>query len=264
MFGTFGSSGSDTAYSQFHEKDVHDFDVALAVACAAYREQGYVKMSDEGTPNRFLVHATLVQMNPTLSTLLMQMSEYLRPSRIDRVRTVTVRDVDYESAKVIKSHFDQKTILEKLGDSLDKFGDGTMRMIKEGKVHNTDLGILASMPYSYFIDSRRKSNKEFWAKHQQDPKGYIGEPRTKVVLKAMVQDVMFFKKTGNFMIVLENHDGKLAKIFNDNEKTVAPFKNWIGKNIVISAYVKRHCTHQKFQCQETILHKVQSVQYVDD
>lgn len=260
----------------FFDSESYDFIQTLEYAVAAYRHQGYVKVSNAKLDknqftNKNLVYGNLIRKDPDLMRKFEVLPSYMKADFVTEVPILMVLPSDVEKAKEIADFYSEEYTLAKLSDTLDDFGKRVDSMILADNVMANQIGLIASLPFSYDKLNTHRKVEKFYQDHRAINSGYFGSPRQRFEnLVLTVIDVYFFKreswdsKESVYMIVFETECGKIIKSFNPDEKIVAPFQEWLGKKVELSATVKGHYFNKKYECRETIIHKIKGTKFLSE
>ena len=164
--------------AQKMEKAVYDTKVALAVANAVYRKNGYVRTTEadynERKSNKTLVIEELAKLDPQYSK----------------------KDVNV--AEEIIEHY-QGLLLFKLGDTNNGFQEAVLACIAQDTIKARDIGILASLPHTYktTLDKEARKAKEEAMASKSD---FVGDVKKRNVFDVVVEMVKPLPHKGLFIV----------------------------------------------------------------
>lgn len=213
------------------EKAVYNTKIALAVANAVYRKNGYVRTTEadynERKSNKTLVIEELAKENP----------KYAKK--------------DIAMADDIIDHY-QGLLLFKLGDTNNGFQEAVLACIAQDTIKARDIGILASLPHTYqtTIDKEARKAKEEAMASKSD---FVGDVKKRNVFDVVVEMVKPLPHKGLF-IVSFMQDKNILKYFTPNNPEDDGIVEGVGMQI--SAYVKDHQINKYNGGKETIVNRI--------
>ena len=213
------------------EKAVYNTKIALAVANAVYRKNGYVRTTEadynERKSNKTLVIEELAKENP----------KYAKK--------------DIAMADDIIDHY-QGLLLFKLGDTNNGFQEAVLSCIAQDTVKARDIGILASLPHTYktTIDKEARKAKE---EQMASKSSFIGDVKKRNVFDVVVEMVKPLPHKGLY-IVSFMQGNSILKYFTPNNPEDDGIV--VGAKLQISAYVKDHQVNKYNGGKETIVNRI--------
>jgi hypothetical protein len=219
-----------------------DLQPVLELACAAYRTNtGYLKMEepvyDDNNECLFVKSA-----NKHLIKKELRRRENNQPPSIE------VLDVDRELADAIQKH-SRKLMFNVIAGTNDFLTD-LSRILADGRVPEAGVGVVAFMPQWYYNDIE---DKEIKRKLRERNEGWLGNPGTKLTDKDC--EIIHSKYSENFASwnICAIIDSKLATWFAKKDMKLGPA-------VLVSAKIKDHRTHWKYNVEETRLNYVKVTQ----
>ena len=220
------------------EKAVYNTKIALAVANAVYRKNGYVRTTEadynERKSNKTLVIEELAKENP----------KYAKK--------------DIAMADDIIDHY-QGLLLFKLGDTNNGFQEAVLSCIAQDTVKARDVGILASLPHTYktTIDKEARKAKE---EQMASKSSFIGDVKKRNVFDVVVEMVKPLPHKGLY-IVSFMQGNSILKYFTPNNPEDDGIV--VGAKLQISAYVKDHQINKYNGGKETIVNRIKVLRIGD-
>ena len=217
--------------AQKMEKAVYNTKIALAVANAVYRKNGYVRTTEadynERKSNKTLVIEELAKSNP----------KYAKS--------------DLAVADDIIDHY-QGLLLFKLGETNNGFQEAVLSCIAQDTVKARDIGILASLPHTYktTIDKEARKAKE---EQMASKSSFIGDVKKRNVFDVVVEMVKPLPHKGLY-IVSFMQGNSILKYFTPNNPEDDGIV--VGAKLQISAYVKDHQINKYNGGKETIVNRI--------
>ena len=220
------------------EKAVYNTKIALAVANAVYRKNGYVRTTEadynERKSNKTLVIEELAKENP----------KYAKK--------------DIAMADDIIDHY-QGLLLFKLGETNNGFQEAVLSCIAQDTVKARDIGILASLPHTYktTVDKEARKAKE---EKMASKSSFVGDVKKRNIFDIVVEMVKPLPHKGLY-IVSFMQGNSILKYFTPNNPEDDGIV--VGAKLQISAYVKDHQINKYNGGKETIVNRIKVLRIGD-
>lgn len=238
---------------QFHQGEDFPLMETMEVACAVFREQGFIK-SNEG----FWDPEKEVRIDDNRSVCLATLRKMHGTDVPEDIRTVEVTDVDRNHAQVVFKYFDQRLMMGKIGDNLSPYDKDLITPFEIKTVNSRrDLGRIASLPNSYEISKQRDRMKAIF--NENKTKGsFVGAVKDRLKVEAQVLDVKFLPKQDSYIITGMTDEDQIVKFFLGKEPS-DPAAALDGKRISFVGTVRSHEESDYSECKETVFNRVKIV-----
>ncbi len=227
----------------------YDLKETLAVACAVFRHQGFIK-SNEGYWDPILKIQVSGNRNAVLMTL-----RRAEGHDIGKDVTFAVEEQDRNHAEVVFQYFDQRLLMGKIGDNLTPYDQDLSRPFETRIVLvRRDLGRIASLPNSYVTAKHREKLQVIYDENKQVG-GFVGSPKERLKIEADVVDVKFLPKQDSHIITAMTDEQRLVKFFIGSQPSdiASSVEN---KRITFIGTVRDHEVSSFSGCHETIFNRV--------
>lgn len=225
-------------------QDPYDTDQVLQLAIMVDRKQGFIK-SGYGYVNHSAEPDDPERMIFDNKTAIMN---YLNSENIPEIH-----DDIIDEANNIKDTFRNNLITKKLMGNLSGFDTAVMETISEEKTSNYGVAILASIPNSFRITTKRDILDQ-WFDDMRSKSEFVGIVGERYQMQIEIKDVKYISKIGIHLVTGVNQEDNIIKFFFNKEPDVSGIIE--GKSFVMTGKVKSHDVSKFSQCNETVFHYV--------
>lgn len=158
-----------------------------------------------------------------------------------------------DQRKIAKDMVDyyQKLIFKALANQLNSFETKVLAMVQSGEVSGKDIGLIASLPKSYYKAVQQEQIEERLASIASDS-SFIGSLNEPVQLQIEVLRVNHIKKLGCDVVNAVDQNNNIIIFFTGNGDAFKDTKTKFN----VAGRVKRHQTSKFHKGNETVLNYV--------
>jgi hypothetical protein len=203
----------------------------VAVACAIYRRQGFIKKgwsnNSDSTPNVTYLY------DHFLGSTQLEVTE--------EDQALASELIDYLKGLVFKA-FER---------TLSDFETNVLKFVSSDTVDKSRLGIAASLPHVYAT----KLEADLWTQREADlglASQYTGVLNKRCDFNLRVENMRWIGKTNSYLVSCSENNTNIVKFFIEGQNSNLV----VGNEITVSAYVRNHSVSVFSGFKETMLNRV--------
>lgn len=224
------------------QKQQYNTRQVLELAIAVDAKQGFIK-SGFGYYNR--ENEKQVYDNKTCILNFMQ--------GVDGAEEFTITQDCVEQADKIVDEFKHELIAKKMMGNINDFEGNVLRCLSDEAVDGFGVAILASLPNSFRVLSKRQGLDDFFDQHRKTSE-FIGKPGERLMFQVNIKDVKFIAKYSIHLVTCLDNNGNICKFFFNREPDIAGILE--GKDVMLTGKVKTHDVSKFSNCKETVFNYV--------
>jgi len=158
-----------------------------------------------------------------------------------------------EQADKIVDEFKQELIAKKLSSTINDFETNVLQSISSETVEKFGVAVLASLPNSFRVLSKRQGLEVFFDEHRKTSE-FVGKISERIRFDAYIKDVKFIAKYNIHLVTCLTSDNDIVKFFFNREPDIQ--KMIEGKHVTLTGKVKTHDVSKFSDCKETVFNYV--------
>jgi hypothetical protein len=222
------------------QKPTYNTQQILQLAIYVDKAQGFVK-SGYGYYDQ--ENATMIYDNKT--TIMNYINGEAEMPEIDQ-------DIMTQVEEIIES-FKLELIGKKMSGRINDFETNVLQSISNETVEAFGVAVLASLPNSFRVQSKRQTLDEWFDAHRKTSE-FVGVIGDRIKLAVHIKDVKFISKYSIHLVTCVDNNKNIIKFFFNKEPDISGIIE--GKDAMLTGKVKTHDISKFSDCKETVFNYV--------